>query len=610
MTPPHAANGKSHDNLVKELEKLGYCVYVTDRLPACFCGDATHRDRWFVIAFLSTGPNFSVFDYCDNCTTPAEAILDPVDQVQSELEVMHPLVFRTRGEDKLPWGDWYANDPRVAGQYISRSSVAGYVGGSNAKEDKFYSIKSPLPCITRYGLQLHDTRIGPKHVRFASLSELARASSFHQAQIDHLASLPQHAAMSRLANAVPAGMLFTVYACIIDQLLLRRGNLGANLFNISDDVNGEEFSVCRSLDDHVLDAEFLPDTVFRHAFEVFGMEDIQTGSIDPNAELTSEPVPLTVKATYSRKTVDLSSIPIHRPPSKEFYAAKKRMDAWHAVTHVKNPQTIEHLIQASRGHGLQPGDSRYLSDCELCDHNIDATPRKHVSPTDGLRSAPPDVKPGQKWMLDGGDATVRSKWGGHRYFLVFIDVASAYVVIYYMRDNSARSFVAALKYLDRLVRTMLHGAKIESLYGDFFSTHLDQHVLGALRADMGWSFEVTPPYCHWLNPYCENFIRVLKVQTRIRLHNLIGKTIDGQIIKDATGWWNFAMEHARQCKMAEPSSSAVKRLGIVATREQNFKQDHDTPTFVQLHPFGVTCFVVLQKGYRFSAVSDTAEKVL
>ena len=68
--------------------------------------------------------------------------------------------------------------------------------------------------------------------------------------------------MSRLANAVPAGMLFTVYACIIDQLLLRKGNLGANLFNISDDVNGEEFSVCRSLDDHVLDAEFLPGTVF------------------------------------------------------------------------------------------------------------------------------------------------------------------------------------------------------------------------------------------------------------------------------------------------------------------------------------------------------------
>ena len=180
-----------------------------------------------------------------------------------------------------------------------------------------------------------------------------------------------------------------------------------------------------------------------------------------------------------------------------------------------------------------------------------------------------------------------------------------------MRDNSARSFVSALKYLGRLVRTMLHGTKIDSLYGDFFSTHLDQHVLGALRADMGWSFEVTPPYCHWLNPYCENFIRVLKVHTRVRLHNLIGKkAIDGQVIKDATPWWPFAMEHGRQSKMAQPSSTMVKQLGVVATREQHFKQDYDTPTFIQLHPFGETCFVVLQKSYRFSAVSDTAEKVL
>ena len=62
--------------------------------------------------------------------------------------------------------------------------------------------------------------------------------------------------------------------------------------------------------------------------------------------------------------------------------------------------------------------------------------------------------------------------------------------------------------------------------------------------------------------------------------------------------------------MAEPSSTTVKQLGIVATREQHCKQDNDIPTFVQLHPFGVTCYVVLQKGDRFSAVSDTAEKVL
>ena len=585
MTPPHAANGMSHHQVVKELEKLGYQVVVTDRLPSCFCGDATHRDRWFVLAFLEFGPSFSIHDYCDKVTKPASSILDPIDKVDPKLEVMHPVTFRTKGQDNLPWGSDYANDSKVAGQYISRSSVAGYVGGSHAKEDKFYSIESPLPCITRYGVQIHDTRIAPNHVRFASLSELVRASTLSKEQLEHLSTLPQHAAMSRLANAVPAGTLFTVYACIVDQLSLRDNNLGAHVFNISDHPDDEQFACCQTLGDLVLDADFLPDSVYRHEVDLFSTESVELGAIDPNAELSDEPVPLTVTAQYSRKSVDLSSVPIYRPPSKEFYAAQRRMDAWHAITHVRDPQTIEHMIQSSRGHGLRPGDSRYLSTCDLCDHNIETTPRKHKSPTDGLRSAPPNVKPGQKWMLDGGDATVRSKWGGCRYFLVFIDVATAYCVLYYMRDNSARSFVSALKYLDRLVRTMLHGTKIDSLYGDFFSTHLDQHVLGALRADMGWSFEVTPPYCHWLNPYCENFIRVLKVHTRIRLHSLIGKTIDGQVIKDATPWWNFAMEHARQSKMAEPSSSAVKQLGVVATREQNFKQDHDTPTFVRLHPF-------------------------
>ena len=54
---------------------------MTDRLPSCFCGDATHRDRWFVLAFLEFGPSFSIHDYCDKVTKPASSILDPIDKV-------------------------------------------------------------------------------------------------------------------------------------------------------------------------------------------------------------------------------------------------------------------------------------------------------------------------------------------------------------------------------------------------------------------------------------------------------------------------------------------------------------------------------------------------
>ena len=93
-------------------------------------------------------------------------------------------------------------------------------------------------------------------------------------------------------------------------------------------------------------------------------------------------------------------------------------------------------------------------------------------------------------MVDGGDATVRSKWGSFRYFLLFICAKTSYIAIYYLKDNSARSYVAARKYADRLVRVR-KGYGVKALYGDFFSTHLDTNVLGAVRADLSIELEVT-----------------------------------------------------------------------------------------------------------------------
>ena len=105
-------------------------------------------------------------------------------------------------------------------------------------------------------------------------------------------------------------------------------------------------------------------------------------------------------------------------------------------------------------------------------------------------------------MVDGGDATVRSKWGSYRYFLLFVCAKAPCIIIYYPKDNSARAYVAALKYVGvgRLVR-LRKACGVKPRDGDFYSTHLDQNVLGALRGDLGIEFEATPPYMHWLNAY-------------------------------------------------------------------------------------------------------------
>ena len=108
---------------------------------------------------------------------------------------------------------------------------------------------------------------------------------------------------------------------------------------------------------------------------------------------------------------------------------------------------------------------------------------------------------------------------------------SSYPVVVYMKDQSARSFVTAIQYLDRFVRVRLNGRKITNLYGDFFSSHLDQSVFGVVRAEMGIEFQAAPPHMHWLNGYAEGFIRILKIATRVRLANLIGKYIDGELIR-------------------------------------------------------------------------------
>ena len=158
---------------------------------------------------------------------------------------------------------------------------------------------------------------------------------------------------------------------------------------------------------------------------------------------------------------------------------------------------------------------------------------------------PPGTKPGHKWFIDGGDATTISKWGGYRYFLlVMSDAASCCTVVYYMRDNSARSFAKCTEIPSSPhKRNAQRYASEISVWGLLFHSHMDQNVFGALRADLGVEIEVFPPHCHWLNPYAENMIRILKRGTHIRLRYLLGKIIDGSVVADASGWWPLSMEH-------------------------------------------------------------------
>ena len=107
------------------------------------------------------------------------------------------------------------------------------------------------------------------------------------------------------------------------------------------------------------------------------------------------------------------------------------------------------MIVINHSIGLRPGGSLYPVQCDKCYKVVDTDQRKHVSPEHGKARAPDGLRPGEEWMVDAGDATVRSKWGSFRYFLLFICAKTSYIAICYLKDNSARSYVAALKYVCR-----------------------------------------------------------------------------------------------------------------------------------------------------------------
>ena len=162
------------------------------------------------------------------------------------------------------------------------------------------------------------------------------------------------------------------------------------------------------------------------------------------------------------------------------------------------------------------------------------------------------------------------------------------VVLYYVRDLTARSFASFINYLRTLVRVRCK-SELKGLYGDYFSTFLDRSSIAVLRAQLGVEFESVPPYLHQRNPYAEGIIRIIKIGTRARLGKLVGKVINGEIIRDAAVYFNFAMEHKAQSLNSTPSTTLERDLGVLATRNQCFVSGNDPmllePEETKLHPF-------------------------
>ena len=530
MTPSHGNDYENHDDAVREMEALELNPTVFPRVPSCYTTDGTHRDRFITFVADEHCPRFDVFDYLVHDPHPLRDFLLPA----SDIADIYWLDSSVRHVEFTGAGGTCVSDDRYAGKhdvgkYKSRSQVAAYLDRSRDKEDKVYDINFPAPTFTSYHLRIFDYRrrsIGDytdaQCIRFVLPEEMIRASSFHPEQRDFLLKLEPRLAMKMIAGAVPGGLHDAILTCMVQELVnhqLRRvlehgdddhtATTSSRMFDTNDaqlmcitgaplTVNAvNEYDSCAQqfFYMHRFDID-LPEATYGDDYQYLFATDSGVITPESRARIISaiadsarrrpppEPPPrderIVVKAHGDRITQSRSDWPRQLEPNEPGYDdAFLRANLFHR-THLVAGARMERIISMHHCPGMKSGDSRYVRISDDYLQKRDSIPRQHVTTDTSSARLPPGIRPGQRFMIDGGDAGVRSIFGLHRYFLVFICVKSAKKFIVYLKNNSARSFVEAISYVRRITKTQT-GEDILGLYGDYFSTHRDYHVLGALR---------------------------------------------------------------------------------------------------------------------------------
>ena len=364
----------------------------------------------------------------------------------------------------------------------------------------------------------------------------------------------------------------------------------------------------------LFDSTPLPEDMFA-TFDVCDSDSTVRGITDDMFtafDAGTADIPVNVSDTPADNHVDLPSYgkvkraprtgwpPEHPVGTAARSAAITRIVRLHNTYHVSN-DVLEKVILTVKGHGCQPGDTRYLPPCSQCQASTDHTIRHHHTPGVSVERLK-DIKPGQRWMIDGGHATVRSRWGSHMYFMVAVDCKTGYVVVYYLVDNSAKSFTQFVRYLINLTRLRCNCEPTE-LYGDYFSTHLSMTVT-QLRAQTGITFTSAPPHMHHLNPYAEGLMRILKIGCVRRLPALVGKRIYSETITEPREFWPWAMEHKVQSYNLQPNSMVERDSGEITTPFAEFDSKTSDDVVNNLQPFGSNVIVIMQPNQRRSAMDS------
>ena len=240
-----------------------------------------------------------------------------------------------------------------------------------------------------------------------------------------------------------------------------------------------------------------------------------TSSSDPSsATFKSEDFDTRLKRCLARLESGKADHNDHRFIERYLPEKTRNVRMQHAKSGYLRPRQFEAWIRDTRGHGLKPGDSKYLPGTSH-KHNAEAFHAARAGKRgDACRRGIPDprllYKHMESWSYDLLTYDKESYYKHYRYAMNFVELHTGYAVTYYLNKKS--DAIRGLEYLRRYTRKFFQ-TKIKHLWSDnakeFTSDEVDQWM-----AKNYINFETSSPYLHFQNGRVENFNKRVAAVTR------------------------------------------------------------------------------------------------
>ena len=251
-----------YQQLLEIMKDLGYRAHVAPRYGSYECGDATSRYRFIAVFIRDDVPKAGSFDVHKYCPGSGRAMSDLLDKpstisdhlwtateyvtreggdlvVSNENSRVHQLpsliqkpmklskrlksyYTRKRARLKSRLKSYYSRkitSRKYSDKFFTNATLLGNIYVTSELGGKVYSRHGPYVTITREarGMIADDREALYSGIRYPSVAELARFSSFVPAQIKFLRSLSTELeALTAIAGAVTFGTTYCVWSAVCD----------------------------------------------------------------------------------------------------------------------------------------------------------------------------------------------------------------------------------------------------------------------------------------------------------------------------------------------------------------------------------------------------------